>query len=301
MEMLLGGTSAVCAGTITNPLEVVKIRMQLQGELQSKGKYQIHYRNVFHAGCTIAIKEGSFALQKGLRPALLYQFFMNGTRLGLYDMIDRTQFTRSKDGHVSPLRSIAVAAFAGSVGGLVGSPFFLVKTQLQSQSDRSIAVGTQHKHPNMIGAFKYIYTNYGVLGLWKGASSSLPRTCVASAVQLSTFEMSLEFARKAYPDGNRWSTAFLASLISGFFVSFAMSPFDLISTRFYNQDVDKHGKGVTYRSVLDCAAKIWKREGFLGFYKGWSANYIRIGPHTLLNLMFWDQLKHYHKEYLKGK
>lgn len=44
MELLLGGIAAVGAGCFTNPLEVVKIRMQLQGELQSRGKYTIHYR-----------------------------------------------------------------------------------------------------------------------------------------------------------------------------------------------------------------------------------------------------------------
>ena len=42
---------------------------------------------------------------------------------------------------------------------------------------------------------------------------------------------------------NRWGSAFLASIISGFFVSCAMAPFDLLSTRFYNQGIDENGKG----------------------------------------------------------
>jgi len=40
----MGGMAAVGAGVFTNPLEVVKIRMQLQGELQAKGQYSVHYR-----------------------------------------------------------------------------------------------------------------------------------------------------------------------------------------------------------------------------------------------------------------
>jgi len=84
MELALGGVAAVGAGFFSNPLEVVKIRMQLQGELQARGNYAVHYRNVFHAAYTIGRKDGLLALQKGLVPALWYQWVMNGIRLGLY-------------------------------------------------------------------------------------------------------------------------------------------------------------------------------------------------------------------------
>lgn len=53
-----------------------------KGELKGKGTYQLHYRNVFHAAWTIARTDGVLALQKGLGPALVYQFVMNGVRLG---------------------------------------------------------------------------------------------------------------------------------------------------------------------------------------------------------------------------
>lgn len=44
MEFLIGGIAACGAGFFTNPLEVVKTRMQLQGELQARGQHAIHYR-----------------------------------------------------------------------------------------------------------------------------------------------------------------------------------------------------------------------------------------------------------------
>lgn len=56
--------------------------LHTQGELAKKGTYPVVYRNVLHAAWTIARTEGVLALQKGLGPALVYQFTMNGVRLG---------------------------------------------------------------------------------------------------------------------------------------------------------------------------------------------------------------------------
>ncbi|CAG7717784.1 unnamed protein product [Allacma fusca] len=295
MDLFLGGFSAVLAGIFTNPLEVVKIRMQLQGELQAKGNYQIHYRNIFHGAYTIGKNEGIFALQKGLVPALYFQFVINGLRLGIYDILNKSVL-RNADGSVPQVKRLFAAAFTGTVGAIAASPFFLIKTQLQSQSSDNISVGTQHKHQNMTGAFRSIYSKYGIRGLWQGTSSSIPRIAIGSAVQLSTFEVALDFTQKTYKMDNRWLNVLAASFISGVVVAGFMNPFDLIATRFYNQEYNKQGKGITYKSVTDCAIKIWKKEGISGFYKGLVPHYFRIGPHTLLNLMFWDQLKYYYQK-----
>ncbi len=29
----------------------------------------------------------------------------------------------------------------------------------------------------------------------------------------------------------------------------------------------------------------------MGFYKGWLAHYARLGPHTILTFVFWEQIK----------
>lgn len=82
MEFAIGGAAAVCAGFFTNPLEVMKTRMQLQGELAAKGRHAVHYKHVFHAGYVIAKHDGILALQAGLVPALWFQFVLNGFRFG---------------------------------------------------------------------------------------------------------------------------------------------------------------------------------------------------------------------------
>lgn len=80
-------------------------------------------------------------------------------------------------------------------------------------------------------------------------------------------------------------------MISGVFLSIFMTPFDVVCTRLLNQNVDTKGRGTLYTGVIDCFIKTAKTEGVLGLYKGFSANYWRAAPHTVLNLTFWEILK----------
>lgn len=128
MDFLLSGVAACGACLFTNPLEVVKTRMQLQGELRSRGSYPVHYRNVFHAFYTIGRVEGLAGLQRGLAPGLAYQFVMNGIRLGSYAVIESCGYTSTADGRVSTFRSTVAGAAAGVAGGVTGSPIYLVSS-----------------------------------------------------------------------------------------------------------------------------------------------------------------------------
>lgn len=125
-EFVIGGAAACCAGIITNPLEVIKTRVQLQGELTQRGKYKVHYRNVFHAFYAVARNEGLLSLQKGLVPAMYYQFCMNGVRLGVFQCIDNLGITKNSRGEIIFARSAAAGAMSGCIGAMVGSPFYLV-------------------------------------------------------------------------------------------------------------------------------------------------------------------------------
>lgn len=86
-------------------------------------------------------------------------------------------------------------------------------------------------------------------------------------------------------------TASGAAMISGIFLVVAMTPFDVVSTRLFNQGMDANGKGLLYKNLIDCFVKTFKVEGMAGLYKGFVANYWRAAPHTILNLTFWEQFK----------
>ncbi|GCB68971.1 hypothetical protein scyTo_0008309, partial [Scyliorhinus torazame] len=241
LDFALGGAAAAGACVLTNPLEVVKTRMQLQGELRARGSYPRLYRNAFHALALIGREDGLLGLQKGLAAAILYQALMNGVRLGAYSWLEALGFTRDQGGRVSPGCSIAAGAAAGAMGAVVGSPAYLVKTRLQAQSAAVIAVGHQHNHQ------------------WFSSDS--------------------------------WLVGLAGGMMSSVAVVITMTPFDVISTRLYNQPVDEVGKGRLYKGFWDCLLKVSCKEGILGLYKGIGPGYFRLGPHTVFSLLFWDELK----------
>ncbi|XP_057640717.1 solute carrier family 25 member 34 isoform X2 [Chionomys nivalis] len=235
VDLVLGASACCLACVFTNPLEVVKTRLQLQGELQAPGTYPRPYRGLVSSAAAIARADGLWGLQKGLAAGLLYQGLMNGVRFYCYSLACQAGFTQQPGG------TVVAGAVAGALGAFVGSPAYLVKTQLQAQTVAAMAVGHQHQH-----------------------------------------QWFLE---------DSWLVALAGGMISSIAVAAVMAPFDVVSTRLYNQPVNRAGRGQLYGGLTDCLVKICQQEGPLALYKGLGLAYLRLGPHTILSMFFWDELR----------
>ncbi|KAJ3092352.1 Mitochondrial oxaloacetate carrier protein [Quaeritorhiza haematococci] len=174
---------------------------------------------------------------------------------------------------------------------------------MQSHTTAKLAVGHQHDYVDL-GTFRsllIVYRNEGLRGLWRGVDAAMVRTGIGSAVQLSSYDKCKHlllssgwFESESEEDKGHGHIGihFTASLMTSFAVCLAMNPFDVASTRMYNQKVSPDGKhGSLYKNGLDCIVKTVKTEGFAALYKGFSAHYLRIGPHTILTFVFLEQLK----------
>ncbi|KAI8621415.1 mitochondrial carrier domain-containing protein [Chytriomyces sp. MP71] len=302
----VGAIAACGAVTITNPMEVVKTRLQLQGELaRTSPNTPKQYNGALSAFVKIARNEGIRGIQKGLAPGYCYQALMNGTRLGFYEPvrnllqsgIDSVAGQGAGSTGLGKAASMIISgASCGMFGAFLGSPLFLVKTRMQSYSP-TMAVGAQHSYVTggMTRSLIHIYKSEGIAGLWRGSDAAMIRTGVGSAVQLSTYDASKQTLLKSgwfRPGGRDGGIAlhFAASAFTSLFVCIAMNPFDVIMTRLYNQNHTKGGVPM-YSSFLDCFTKTVRTEGPFALYKGFSAHYLRIGPHTILTFVFLEQVK----------
>lgn len=289
-DFMVGGFAAMGAICFTNPLEVIKTRLQLQGELVARGSYVEPYKGIFDALITVIRCDGWSALEKGLVPALHFQFILNSVRLGVYKTAMNNKWMHNRNGDVSFFRGMLWGAAGGVTGSFCASPFYMVKIQLQARSNSKIAVGYQHQHTGFINAFRNILKESGFFGLWRGATGILPRVAIGSSTQIATFSKAKSMLREyeivTQPILNTLTAAFGAGSV----VALAITPPDVISTRLYNQGTDSFGKGILYKGWWDCAHKVFRFEGLQGLYKGFWANYLRQAPHSTLVLLFFDLL-----------
>ncbi|KAK2594229.1 Mitochondrial oxaloacetate carrier protein [Conoideocrella luteorostrata] len=281
---IAGGIAACGAVTATHPFETVKIRMQLQGELQSKGHQPHHYRGPLHGVGIIVKNEGLRGIYRGLGTAYIYQILLNGCRLGFYDPMRKglaTLFLKNENAQNLGI-NIFCGAFSGILGAAAGSPFFLVKTRLQSYSP-FLPVGTQHQYRNAFDGLSQIYRLEGVRGLYRGIGAAMIRTGFGSSVQLPTYFLAKRRLMRHAGMEEGPALHLSSSAVSGFVVCCFMHPPDTIMSRLYNQN------GNLYEGVFDCLGKTIRTEGFFAIYKGFLPHLARILPHTILTLSLAEQ------------
>ena len=171
-----------------------------------------------------------------------------------------------------------------------------VKTRLQLQSAHFTTLNQHNYNSGVLGAFRSIVRQEGARGLMRGTTAQMLRVGVGSAVQLSTYESCNELVRESGVAKDGVPLYFASSLVSGFLLSLAMNPVDVVCTRMYNQGASAG----LYSSPVDCLVKMFRAEGVRGLYKGWLAQYARLAPHTTLTFICFEQFKNVFQEHLSG-
>ncbi|GHJ89954.1 hypothetical protein NliqN6_6356 [Naganishia liquefaciens] len=286
---LCGGLAGCAAVTVSNVPEVMKTRLQLQGELLKNKDAPRVYKNVFDVFRKTWANEGWRGLQRGLGPAYAYQILLNGSRF--YEPIRRqlNRFSGYNSSDQVAWTSVAAGAGSGIIGATLGNPLFLIKARMQAYSP-ALPVGAQHHYRSSFHALSSVVQNEGKLGLVRGVGSAMLRTAMGSSVQLPSYNYAKRFlTSNGYMSENSYWTYLASSSFSGICVCLVMQPADTALTRVYNQPTitgpDGRTRGALYSNPFDCLWKTLRTEGFLGWYKGTTAHFLRIAPHTVITLV----------------
>jgi solute carrier family 25 oxoglutarate transporter 11 len=282
MNFLIGGLSGMIATCVIQPIDYVKVQIQVRSEMGNKDL------NPFKIAKEISAKEGFTTLYKGLDSALLRQAVYTSTRLGIFYNIK--DHLKKKNGGKEPsmFQNAAASLTAGAVGSFVGNPADL--SLIRMQSDTSLPKEERRNYKHVFDALIRTIREEGILTLWRG---SFPTVCRAMAMNFSLlvpFEETKKKIKKMFPDFSDNNTKVIASLTAGLCATFLSLPFDNVKTKLQKMKKSPDGS-FPYKGVFDCFAKTCAKEGSAKLWVGLNTYYVRVAPHALITLFLNDYLR----------
>jgi solute carrier family 25 oxoglutarate transporter 11 len=275
-----GGLSGMFATCCIQPIDMVKVRIQLQGE---GGKGAAESKNPFSVMRNIVKNEGVGKLYAGLSAALLRQATYTTARLGLFRTISNSM-QQGKEPLPFWKKSVA-GLLAGGIGCIFGTPADVALIRMQADGKLPPEQRRNYKHVG--DALARMLREEGVSGLFRGNVPVIIRASMLNLGMLATYDQALESLKTV--TSNDLVVSGGAKLISGFAASAFSLPFDFVKTRIQKQ-VKKPDGTMPYRSFMHCALTVTKEEGPMAFYRGFWTYYARIAPHAMITLWAMEQL-----------
>ncbi|XP_062145498.1 uncharacterized protein LOC133852766 isoform X2 [Alnus glutinosa] len=180
VKIASGAFSGGIATALTNPVEVLKVRLQMNPNLRRGPIGELQ---------RIVSEEGIRALWKGVGPAMARAAAMTASQLASYDESKRILIRQTSLEEGFPLHLIS-STVAGTVSTLVTAPMDMIKTRLMLQQE-SKGVGAYKNGFHC--AYKVLLTE-GPRGLYKGGLAIFARLCPQTTITFILVEKLRELA-----------------------------------------------------------------------------------------------------------
>ncbi|KAL4804524.1 mitochondrial carrier domain-containing protein [Aspergillus unguis] len=280
-----GGLAGMTATAVIQPIDMIKVRLQLAGEGVRTGPRP----SAFGVARDIIASGKVLDLYTGLSAGLLRQAVYTTARLGFFDTFIKAlgKNAESANRKVTFAERAGAGLTAGGIAAMIGNPADLALVRMQSDGLKPPEARANYR--SVVDALARISKAEGVTALWAGAFPTVVRAMALNLGQLAFFAES-KAQLKSRTTLSAQNQTFAASAIAGFFASFLSLPFDFVKTRLQKQQKDPKTGNLPYKGLVDCARKVVKEEGWLRFYRGFGTYYVRIAPHAMVTLIVADYL-----------
>ncbi|CAL8297392.1 unnamed protein product [Lota lota] len=172
-EILAGGCAGGSQVIFTNPVEIVKIRLQVAGEITTGPRV---------SALSVIRELGFLGLYKGAKACFLRDIPFSAIYFPCYAHL-KTYFSQ-EDGTIGPAKMLLAGALAGMPAASLVTPADVIKTRLQVA-----ARAGQTTYNGLTDCFWKILQEEGPRAFWKGAGARVFRSSPQFGVTLVTYEL----------------------------------------------------------------------------------------------------------------
>ncbi|KAL7935261.1 mitochondrial carrier [Trichoderma chlorosporum] len=283
-----GAIAGLVSRFIVAPLDVVKIRLQLQpyslsdplAPLREAPAYRGTVRTIKH----ILRHEGLTGLWKGNVPAEL-----------MYVCYSAVQFTTYRSATVflqtalpARMPDSAETFVAGAVSGAAATgatyPLDLLRTRFAAQ-------GRHRVYSSLRGALWDIYRDEGFKGFFRGLGPALGQIIPFMGIFFASYEgLRLRLGHLDLPWGSGDATA---GIVASVVAKTAVFPLDLVRKRIQVQGPTRsryvYNDIPVYTSAVRGIQTIYRTEGLRGLYKGLPISLVKAAPASAITLWTYER------------
>ncbi|KUJ08385.1 mitochondrial thiamine pyrophosphate carrier 1 [Mollisia scopiformis] len=290
--VIAGAVAGLIARFVIAPLDVVKIRLQLQTHSLSDPLSQQDlkgspiYKGTLPTLRHILRDEGITGLWKGNIPAELMYVAYSAIQFTTYRSV--TLGLQSAFGeHRLPAaaESFIAGASAGAVSTTATYPLDLLRTRFAAQ-------GRERIYTSLAASIREIAKNEGPRGFFQGLGAGVGQIIPYMGIFFATYEtLRKPMSSLQLPFGSGEAMAgVLASLVS----KTAVFPLDLVRKRLQVQGPTRakyvHKNIPVYKGVIRTLQSILKKEGTRGLYRGLTVSLFKAAPASAVTMWTYERV-----------
>eukprot|EP00042_Codosiga_hollandica_P034301 m.239386 g.239386 ORF g.239386 m.239386 type:complete len:286 (+) comp54371_c0_seq1:76-933(+) len=268
---LVGGvTGGIVSTMILHPIDLVKIRMQVE-----RNRSQATMREVLRS---VYRQLGWRGFYNGVTPNMAASGVAWGTYFFQYNTIKLHMRSHATE-KLSPLQHISAAMLAGAGSMVVTNPLWVVKTRMCSAP-----TWAQLPYRGIWHGLKTIFQSEGLAGLYSGMVPGLIGVS-HGACQFVVYEELKHFVnqkRGLHSEAKLETVDYLwTSAVSKAMAVAITYPYQVVRARLQLASQE-------HRSALKICRELYRFEGAAGFYKGLTANLLRVTPATAITFVVYE-------------
>jgi solute carrier family 25 oxoglutarate transporter 11 len=159
-KFAMGGMAGMGATLFCQPLDLVKMRMQVSGE----GGSQRFYKNTLDAVVTILRTEGVTGIYTGLTAGLLRQAMYTTSRMGMFHSL-MDHISEHGSTNVELTTKIGIGMFSGGVSAFLACPAEVA--MIRMSTDAKLPIEKRRDYRNVFNALSRVAKEEGLVTCWK--------------------------------------------------------------------------------------------------------------------------------------